>query len=99
MIVLKQIIKNKLKRICDFEITAGVNENLKADLIILDNCQNIELFNNLSVPVILCKIIKNFQIDNVYDEDFNNTKGYLISTRKKRFLIKTIIIQNLCVHG
>ncbi len=80
--------QEQIKRICDFEITAGVNENLKADLIILDNCQNIELFNNLSVPVISMQDYQKLPIDNVYDEDFNNTKGYLISTRKKAIFDK-----------
>ena len=62
MIVLETDYQEQIKRICDFEITAGVNENLKADLIILDNCQNIELFNNLSVPVISMQDYQNFQL-------------------------------------
>lgn len=80
--------RDQIKRICDFEITAGVNENLKVDLIILKNCQNNELCNDLSVPVISIQDYEKLPIDNIYDENFNNTKDYLISTRKKAIIEK-----------
>lgn len=72
--------KKQIQRICNFEIK-GINENYKIDLIIL---KNGEYKNPENIPyIITIEEYNKYELDTVYDTDFQKTKTHLITTRTK----------------
>ena len=75
----------KINRINAFEIK-GVNENFKADLIILKNFNGENIHS--TVPTITQEEFEDLPITNIIDSEFQNTKNLLITTRQKAILEK-----------
>lgn len=78
--------QKQIQRINNFEIKR-VNEILKVDLIILKNTYDKQIESPL-VKTITFDELKNLELNIIENHDFNKTKDYLISTRKKAILEK-----------
>lgn len=78
--------QKQIQRINNFEIKR-VNEFLKVDLIILKNSKDKQI-NSHSVITITYEELKNLELNIIENKNFNKTKDYLITTRKKAILEK-----------
>lgn len=73
----------KIKQITQYSL-CHAGENFKIDLIILKNSQNLnENTKNFGIETITYEEYKNIELDIIQDENFEQTKNYLIYSRKK----------------
>lgn len=86
--------EEKIKRLSEFEIKV-VNENLKVDLIILKNSNIIinskilnQIQNDKTINFITQEDFNRLEIDKIVDNNFQETKDYLINSRTKAILEK-----------
>lgn len=87
--------QKQIQRICNFEIK-GVNEYLKIDLIILKNCIKKP---NCNIETITLEELNSLDLDIINDNNFTQTKEYLVNTRKKAILEKDDNYSDpVCVH-